>query len=447
MNIPPKAQKILDLFENAMIVGGFVRDEIKGVPCSDIDIEVYGCHLERIERVLGFQGFKVDAVGKAFGILKVDNEIDVSVPRRENKIGVGHRGFAMEPDTGMSVKDAAARRDFTMNSLAMDSDGTIHDHFDGIQDIECGRLMHTSPAFSEDPLRVLRGMQFASRFDMWMDPATRALCAEMDLSELPKERIWAEWKKWAGGRFPSKGLWLLADCSQLPLELWDLKGCPQDPVWHPEGDVFVHTCHVVDQAARLAVNLPETDRLVLLFAALCHDLGKPATTEFIDGHWRARGHCEAGVEPSRVFLERIGAPQWLIDAVAPLIVEHLVHAGGPLSDRGVRRLAVRLDPSNIGMLTLLAEADHCGRPPLAHGSPLEGLAERALIMLIEDGKPEPIVMGRHLIALGMEPGPAMGVLLAEYFEAQLDGEFDDMEGWVRWRINMNQDPTATEDRG
>lgn len=430
--IPHKARQILKLFPDALIVGGFVRDSIQGVPSSDVDIEVYGLSLDRIEGDLSLAGFRVDAVGKAFGVLKVDNEIDVSVPRRENKVGVGHRDFNMVPDAQMSVREAAARRDFTINSMAMRTDGSIVDPFGGLHDIEDKVLRHTSEAFAEDPLRVLRGMQFASRFDMRVGPCTALLCQSMNLLWLSKERVWAEWRKWAGGAFPSAGLRFLDDCNQLPHVINHLRFCNQDPDWHPEGDVFVHTCQVVDQAARIAVGLPEEDRLVLLFAALCHDLGKPSVTEKIDGRWRARGHCEAGVPISRKFLEDIGAPGWLVERVLPLVADHLVHAGGKLSSKAVRRLAVRLDPASVSDLVRLGEADHCGRHPLPPGNPMEAIGLAALELAVLDDVPAPILMGRHLIERGMTPGPTMGHLLARAYEAQLDGEFDDIDGAIRW---------------
>ena len=426
---------------NALVVGGFVRDALLGVESKDIDIEVYGLTLEQIQWLLERAGFRVDAVGKSFGVLKIDNEIDVSVPRRDNKIGVGHKGFAIEQDPEMGTMEAARRRDFTINSMALNRDGWIVDWFNGREDLERGVLRHTSEAFVEDPLRVMRAMQFAARFDLIFDDDTLELCRKMAplKSELPKERIWEEWKKWAlKGKVPSAGLDILEWAQWLDPELEALIDTPQDPEWHPEGDVMVHTHHVVNAAAEVAdrEQLADHDRLVLMFAALTHDFGKPAVTEVIDGRWRSKGHCEGGVEPARNFLERIGAPQAIIAEVLPLIAEHLVHAGiKDPSPRAIRRLANRIAPATIEALGRLVEADHSGRPPLPKGNPLQPWVDKAAELNVFSAKPEAILLGRHLIALGVEPGKAMGVLLTRAFEAQLDGEFEDLDGAISWAEN------------
>ena len=429
-----------------LIVGGFVRDQALGVQSKDIDIEVYGLSIEDIMVVLEQLGMKFDAVGKSFGVIKVGNDIDISVPRRENKIGVGHKGFDIQPDPDMSVKDAAKRRDFTVNALAMGVDGNIIDHFSGIEDIQNRILVATSDAFIEDPLRVLRGMQFAARFDFSVEPRTIAMCGKLasEFSTLAKERIWEEWKKWAlKGQRPSTGLNFLIDVGWLVLfpEIRALVGVPQDPEWHPEGDVFIHTGHVVDAAAVIAEReqLGEHDRLVLLFSALTHDFGKPSTTKFEDGRWRAKRHCGAGVEPAEQFLEGIGAPKRIIEEVKPLISEHLAHAGVKVpSDRAIRRLANRIAPSSIKALSRVVEADHSGRPPLEKGNPLQLWVDKAHSLNVFSDKPEPILKGRHLIDMNVKPGRAMGVILDKAFEVQLDGGFSNLAGAQQWaKENMD----------
>lgn len=442
--IPDKAKQIMRLLldagaRDALIVGGFVRDHVLGIPSKDIDIEVYGMDMGEIERILLYiGGFKVDAVGKAFGVLKIDNEIDVSVPRRENKIGVGHRGFDVVPDPNMSIKEAASRRDFTINSMAMDIEGRIYDPFDGMQHLTLGYLRHTSDAFSEDPLRVMRAMQFAARFKLGIDLVTQYKCRDMAhlKSELPKERIWEEWKKWAlKGKKPSWGLNLLVDMHWADPEIQALVGVPQDSEWHPEGDVFIHTGHVVDAAAEVAEReqLGDHDRLVLMFAALTHDFGKPSTTQMEGGRWRAKGHCEAGVGPARTFLERIGAPNAIIAEVLPLIKEHLVHAGidNP-TPKAIRRLANRIAPATVAALGRVVEADHSGRPPLPKGNPFQTWVDKAQELNVVGTRPQAILLGRHLIEMGMKPGKHMGVLLNEAFEAQLDGAFDNLGDAMTW---------------
>ena len=430
--LKPAAREVL-------VVGGFVRDRLLGMPSKDVDIEVYGMSLDEIAQVLRCKGMRVDAVGKAFGVLKINNEVDVSVPRRENKIGVGHRGFEITPDPDMSVEEAASRRDFTINSMAMDVNGNVIDPFGGQADLQRGVLRATSDAFVEDPLRVMRAMQFSARFLMLvLDQKTLEMCRAMlpQKSELPKERMWEEWKKWAlKSILPSFGLNTMRQMGWLDAELAALIDTPQDPEWHPEGDVFVHTGHVVDAAAGIAEReqLGDHDRLVLMFAALTHDFGKPSTTKMEGGRWRSKGHCEASVDLAEQFLTRIGAPLAVIAEVKPLVGEHLVHAGidNP-SPRAIRRLANRIAPATIEGLARVVEADHSGRPPLPVGNPLSVWVDKAAELNVFSGKPEAILMGRHLIEMGMQPGKAMGVLLNRAFEAQLDGAFDSLDNARQW---------------
>lgn len=441
--IPDKARQIMQLLlaagaKDALIVGGFVRDSVMGIQSKDVDIEVYGMDMDEIHSILLEScDFRVDAVGKAFGVLKIDNEIDVSVPRRENKIGIGHRAFNVQADPNMSVKEAASRRDFTINSMAMNINGEILDPFDGQQDIRDGILRATSPAFTEDPLRVMRAMQFAARFGFVIEHQTVMMCRSMQKakSELPKERLWEEWKKWAlKGRFPGLGLEMLVSTHWDDSEIDCIRFVPQDPEWHPEGDVFVHTCLVVDQAAKIAdrEQLGDEDRMVLMFAALCHDFGKASTTEFIDGRWRARGHCEASVKPAEDFLTRIGAPLAIVGHVKRLVIEHLAHAGAQPTERVVRRLANRIHPTSVRMLSMVVEADHSGRSPLPPGNPFQSWVDMAEKLSIDKKKPEPILMGRHMIEMGVKPGAHMGKLLHEAFEAQLDGQFSTLDEALQW---------------
>lgn len=404
-----------------------------------MDIEVYGLAIDAIITALS-PHFSLDVVGKSFGVVKIDNEIDVSVPRRESKVGKGHRDFAVEPDPTMSIEDAARRRDFTINSMAMRKDGTIVDPFDGRRDLLLPVLRATSTAFQEDALRVLRAMQFAARFaGPIADRQTldMAMAMRNEFQFLPKERIWEEWKKFAlKGKSAFYGFLVLSETGWLDLfpELSSMVGVPQDPEWHPEGEVWGHTVLVVQEAIDIAVReqLGDEDRMTLFFAALCHDMGKPETTENNSGRWRAKGHCEAGLAHTESFLTRIGAPLWLIAKVKPLVMDHLVHAAGTPTDRAVKRLARRLHPTNINMLSLLIEADHSGRPPLPKGNPFTAWVETAKRLDLTAVQPMPILRGRDLIALGMKPGREMGVILEKAFEAQLDGEFSNLDEAIQW---------------
>src|ERR1019366_8171117 len=199
------------------LVGGGVRDWLLGLPSKDFDIEVAGVDFEGLRRALSPFG-AADIVGRSFGVLKVrgaGGEYDFSLPRRESKTGAGHRGFAVRPDPTLGDADAAARRDFTVNSIAQDPfTGALADPFGGQADLRARILRHTGPAFREDPLRVLRAFQLAARFDFSLAPETAALCREMvpSFAELPVERVWGEWDKWAVKSMrPSRGLGVLEE--------------------------------------------------------------------------------------------------------------------------------------------------------------------------------------------------------------------------------------------
>ena len=432
----------------AYLVGGCVRDWLLGVPIADFDIEVYGLSYETLASTLSRWG-RADLVGRSFGVVKfLSGEgqwLDFSLPRRDSKIAPGHTGYTVEFDPGITPEEAASRRDFTINALAYDPRRhTLLNFFDGEADLRNRVLRHTSHAFAEDPLRVLRGMQFVARFDLAPAPETVALCRQIRDSyrELAVERVWQEWVKWAGkSRVPSAGLQFLLATEWLGHfpEIQALVGVPQDPEWHPEGDVFTHTCHCLDAL----VQLPEwqaadmESRIVYSLAVLAHDFAKPFTTQTVvrDGQTRiiSPGHEEAGGPLAESFLERINAPIAIRDRVVPLVVNHMAHLH-PASDRSVRRLARRLAPETVHSLCLVMTADHHGRPPLPKEMPVgvRSLLKTAGELQVTLAAPKPILLGRHLCELGMAPGPPMGVLLQAAFEAQLEGEFTTLEGAHRW---------------
>lgn len=425
------------------MVGGCVRDKLLGLPVKDIDLEVYGMSYEHIAKDLRRAGFKLDLVGKQFAVIKVDQTIDVSIPRKERKQGVGHRGFVVEPDPGLDFATAALRRDFTINAMGEDFTGQICDPHGGLRDLRAGLLRAVGPGFAEDPLRVLRAMQFAARFDMKMDTATARLCATLlpECATLPVERIWTEWEKWAAlSRRPSAGLQVLRETGWIAAfpEIAAMVDLPQDPVWHPEGDVFIHTLHTCDAAASLAARegLDRPHRVVLLLASLAHDFGKATTTvRNAEGRWTSPRHDKEGVPLAERFLQRIGAPGAIIERVLPLVGEHMAHIsleGAELTDRVVRRLSNRLHPATLRQLSHVVEADHSGRPPLPGGRPMERWLAAADRMTLADDRPKPILQGRHLLQQGMQPGPEMGRRLKAAFEAQLDGAFEDVQGALQW---------------
>jgi tRNA nucleotidyltransferase (CCA-adding enzyme) len=454
--LPPDLRAMLEALRpvsRPRLVGGGVRDWLLGLVPKDFDLEVGGIGFEGLRRALAPFG-PTDVVGRSFGVIKVRGdggaEYDFSLPRRESKTGAGHRGFAVQPDPDLSDAEAAARRDFTVNAIAIDpfTGGRI-DPFHGERDLDARILRHTSAAFSEDPLRVLRAFQLAGRFGFTLAPETAALGRDMApaYSELPLERVWGEWDKWAvKSTLPSRGLGVLEATGWIRHfpEVAALRGTPQEPEWHPEGDVLTHTGHCLDALVGLAGWLasPPPRRRLLTFAVLAHDFGKPPTTERAERRgalrWISPGHEAAGGPLAESFLRRIGAPRELDPAVKALVVHHLVHhhgREGEFSDAQVRRLARKLAPATIEDLALVMTADSLGRPPLPSAEILAligRLRERAAALALQSAAPRPILLGRHLLAQGRPPGPAFKPVLDAAFEAQLDGAFGDEAGALAW---------------
>jgi tRNA nucleotidyltransferase (CCA-adding enzyme) len=436
------------------LVGGCVRDWLFGLEPKDFDVEVFGLDYERLQRALAPFG-PTDLVGRSFGVLKVrlgGVEYDFSLPRRESKTGAGHRGFAVEPEPDLTEADAAARRDFTINSIAYDPlEQRVIDPHGGERDLRARVLRHTSDAFVEDPLRVLRAFQFAARFELTLAPETAALCRTIadTYHELPIERVWGEWEKWALKAVkPSRGLFVLKESGWLKHfpEVAALDGLPQEPEWHPEGDAFVHTAHCVDAVVTLDLwqSGDAHTRRLLAFAVLAHDFGKATTTHQAERRaqlrWVSPGHEAAGAPLAESFLRRIGAPHELIESVRPLVVNHLAHHHGQthFRDTTVRRLARKIAPATMDELIAVMTADHLGRPPLVSEEALRRIHElrdAAQRLAIADRAPQPIMLGRHLIALGMKPGPNFTPALEAAFESQLDGAFYDEEGGILWMRN------------
>ncbi|HEX6285454.1 MAG TPA: HD domain-containing protein, partial [Pyrinomonadaceae bacterium] len=301
---------IRDAGGRALLVGGCVRDTLMGQTPKDWDLEIYGVAPEHVREILDRFG-PVNAVGEAFTVYKLGRDIDISLPRRERKTGRGHRAFVIEGDPSMSFADASRRRDFTINAISQDPlTGEIIDPFAGQRDIEQGVLRAiAADTFVEDSLRVLRAAQFAARFEFRIEPETVDLCRTIDLTDLPAERIWGELEKMLlRAQRPSIGLgWLhaLGVLEKLFPEIQALIGVPQDPEWHPEGDVFIHTRLTLDRARELIDGLSYPRQVTVMLAALAHDFGKPPTTEFLEGRWRSRGHEAAGGPPAESFLTRI----------------------------------------------------------------------------------------------------------------------------------------------
>ncbi len=429
------------------VVGGAVRDALLGLPSTDYDVEVFGLAPDRLAEVLATVG-RVDAVGQAFRVFKlsglagVPGAVDVSLPRRDSKVGPGHRGIAVHGDPELPVSEAARRSDFTINAILYEPvSGELVDPWQGRRDLEARRLRAVDAGtFGEDPLRALRAVQLAARYELAVEPATAALCASMPIAELPAERVFAEIEKLLSrARQPSRGLALLKAWGLLAVvapELVPLDATPQDPDWHPEGDVWVHTLQVVDEAAALVTDLTgdRPRQLAVMLAALCHDLGKVPTTRFEDGRIRSRGHEEAGLAPTTALLDR-----WQVHTllgydvraqVLGLVTQHLkpgqlYDERERVGDGAIRRLARKCEPD---LLYRVAKADCLGRRP-GRFEPvaMEWFRERVRQLAVEQHLPEPILRGRDLLALGVPSGPELGRVLKAVYERQLDGAVSTLE--------------------
>ena len=450
LDVPEKvlnlSETIRDAGGRALLVGGCVRDELMEKQPKDWDLEVYGVEPARLRELLDRFG-TVNVVGEAFTVYKLGSDLDVSLPRRERKTGRGHRAFVIEGDPSMTIEEGARRRDFTINAILQDPlTGEIVDPFQGRDDLKKKVLRAVaSETFGEDSLRVLRAAQFAARFEFEIEAQTVALCREIDLSDLPSERIWGEMEKLLlKAQRPSIGLKCLLELGaidQLFPEIKALIDVPQDREWHPEGDVFVHTLLVVDRARELIDDLTYARQVTVMLAALCHDFGKPATTEFIDGRLRSRGHEEAGVEPTLSFLDKLNIHTLegydVRAQVVALVRDHLkpgeyFKKRDEVGDGAFRRLARKCE---LDLLYRVAKADSLGRNaewiPRKNwydAEAQEWFIARARELEVESKAPAPLLLGRHLLEMGLQPGPRIGEITKAVYEMQLDGRVRDLDG-------------------
>ena len=426
----------------AYIVGGSVRDALMGYEPKDLDVEVYGCDYESLIDILSKYG-KPNTVGKNFGVIKLvdseGNDYDFSLPRRDSKVtdntDTSGRGFEVKVDPNISPAEAGARRDFSMNALVYDPlKGEIYDYFNGVEDINNGILRATSPAFAEDPLRVLRGMQFAARFDMVVEEETAQMAESLKDSPLVKERLSEEWLKlFTKGAHPSKGLEYLVDTGWIDNypELRDLIGVQQNEKHHPEGDAFKHTCLVMDASAALSddMGLPPEDRAVLVMTAMTHDLGKAQTTvqKELDGEmvWTSPGHADKSVELSQNLLKSIGIKKDMISKVTPLVAYHMDHYNydGKNIPKTVRNLSNKLFPATIEQLSYIMQADKMGKDTT---EALDDITQEYLDYAKEHDlyskKVSPIIQGKDIIEVfpnvprDQNLGTVLGKVNQEYFD-------------------------------
>jgi len=443
----PVVETLIERGCRPVVVGGYVRDGLLGIPSKDIDIEVFD--VESLEALaLYLQSFgQINSVGKSFGVLKLrleKIEVDFSIARLEKKVGEGHRGFEVTLDSSLEFKEAARRRDFTINAMGYDlKEKRLLDPYGGQRDL-ASKLLRVvdEETFVEDPLRLYRAVQFTGRFGLRADeafiPLAQKMVAEKMLDTLPKERVFEEIKKLLlKSDRPSIGFLLMREVGMLVhfRELQDLIGVAQDPTYHPEGDVWVHTMMVIDEMSKLHGD-DEKQNLLLSLAALTHDLGKANTTKVVDGRIRAIGHERTGLPLCEQFMARLSEEKALTEALLPLVKHHLK----PLQfyKQGAKSAAIlRLARSvNIEQLVLLAKADFLGRTTpeakAGHFEAGEWLLERAAALHVRREPLPPLIQGRDLVKMGLHPSKAFKAILERAYEAQIEGLFKNHDEALIW---------------
>ncbi len=405
-------------------VGGCVRDRLMGKAWGDVDIEVHDITPEQLEAILDDCGRRKE-VGKSFGIYMLEHHtLDITLPRQERPTGTHHRDFAVEVDPFIGTLKAARRRDFTVNAMMQDVlSGEIIDHFGGKEDLANRILRHVDPhTFPEDPLRVLRGAQFAARFDFALHPDTVTLCKGISLKELSCERVMEELRKaLLSAEKPSRFFTVLRECGQLEVwfkELHALIGVEQNPKYHAEGDVWNHTMMVLDAAASLREQAQEP--LSFMLSALFHDLGKAVSTKMIRGALRSYGHEKEGLPLAAAALKRLTNERALIRYVLNMVELHMrphALAAQSASLKATNRLFdSSLCPED---LLLLAKADDLGRLPKAAQDHTPYLTER--LEQYRDIMSRPQVRGEDLIAAGLTPDEHFKDLLSYAHKLHLSG--------------------------
>ena len=406
-------------------VGGFVRDRLLGIENKDVDIEVHGIEPDRLFAILEEIGEPI-TFGKSFGVYALRGEtIDIAMPRRERAIGRGHRDFEVDVDPFIGTQAAARRRDFTINSIMEDVlTGEIVDHFGGRSDLESGIIRYIdSETFVEDSLRVLRAAQFAARFEFAIAAETIELCRSVDISTLSKERVEEELRKaLLKADKPSIFFEVLREMNQLDVwfpELKSLIGLEQDPVYHPEGDVWIHTMEVIDRAAQYRDKASDSFNYMLL--ALTHDLGKIVTTAEKNGRIHAYEHETEGMPLVEDFVSRITNEKDVLEYVRNMVPLHMkpnVAAYSKPSLKSTNRMFdAAVAPEDLIWFAMADKPVMSGTEKFSGDS--EFLFER--LRAYEETMAAPYVMGRDLIDAGLEPGENFSEILAYAHKLRLAG--------------------------
>ena len=405
------ANDIREAGGRAYLVGGWVRDALLGKSCRDYDVEVYDMAQDALVPILSKYG-RTNLVGKAFGVIHLAMKglsLDFSFPRTESKVGYGHRGFVVHTDEKLSFKEAALRRDFTINAMGMElPDLTLCDPYGGIDDLKTHTLRHVGPAFAEDSLRILRGVQFASRFGCTLAPSTVELCRTLSLDDLSVERLFEEFKKWLlkPGK-PSLGLRAFLD---IKLDEYFPEIRPFENSWDTLGAVLDNMAALRDSclAENKPCSLSEAQTMEFAFAALLAD----------------------SADTSLKFLERITNEVHLLKIVPPLLKAFREIAPAIVDDApALRRLAVKL-----GGLKLLCLLVQCAPREFfaADCDFSEKLWRAAAEYDLLEAAPQPYLTGKMLMDLGVKPGKQMGDIIKASFELQLDGKIKNAEDALVW---------------
>ena len=394
----------------ALLVGGYVRDELLGRAPKDADIEVYGLQAPELRATLETLG-RVDCVGESFRVYKlvwherkIRHELDVSLPRRDRKIGDGHKGFEVEGDPFASFEDAARRRDFTLNAILRDPlTNEIIDPFGGQTDLENRVLRAVDAAhFGEDSLRVLRAMQFAGRFGLSIDAATAALCRNTPLDDLPAERVWGEWEKWLlKSPRPSLGLRAGRDIGVFSRLFPYLQTAIERRGTEIE--------NALDGAAPLLDGLQMPHQVALMLATLGSFLGWRDTKLMLDtlGIAKMKGEKQA-IDVATLTIQLVGVRKtprdWFVRR-------------DEVEDKEFRFFSARI---HAQLATLLSRA----RGDIEAANWFESNLKR---LNVWKGPPAPLLLGRHLLSMGMQPGPQIGEIVKAVYFAQLAGEIENLD--------------------
>ena len=410
-DVPESAKTLASVIAKArgraLVIGGAVRDKILGKSPKDWDVEVYGLDTENLIQVLETLG-QVDAVGKQFGVLKIvigDEHFDVSVPRREVKTGPGHKDYEVTPDPSMTIKEAARRRDFTMNTVAMDPHtGDVFDPYGGVDDLKAKILRATDPGvFVEDALRILRGAQFVARFGMTVDPQTMQLMQQAgpELPALARERVGEEWSKLLlKGVKPSTGMDVLKETGAL-------RALHPALAAQSEGEEWEGLKGTVDRSIAITADVPEL-KVPVRFATVFHNTDPRGMAKMLYAELRVPKDMATRIE--RLVGEQANVGSEMSDSD----IRHLSHRLGPKSSDDPTNASIEAFARLIGSVRGEEEGSQ--------------LLQRAQSLGVSNGRPPEILMGRHMGSLGIKPGPLLGKILKQVYTMQLNGEITDFAG-------------------